>query len=52
MIDWRTATLEEVGAYLDAQLERQHAAFPETTAAQYAAEQRAPDPDDDTEDMG
>ena len=52
MIDWRHASLEEVGAFLDAQLERQRAAFHETTAASYAAEQRAPDPDDDCEDYG
>lgn len=52
MIDWRTATLEEVGAHLEALAERQRAAFPEPTAAAYAAEQRGPDPDDDCQDYG
>lgn len=53
MINWRTATMEEVSAHLEALAERQRAAFPEyTSSAQYAAEQRAPDPEDNTEDMG
>lgn len=52
MIDWHSATLEEIGALLEATAERQHATFPAPTAAAYAAEQRGPDPDDDTQDYG
>lgn len=52
MIDWLTASLAEVDAYLDAALAHQQATFPAPTAAQYAAEQRAPDPEDELEDMG
>lgn len=53
MIDYRTATLKEIGAHLEALEERQRDAFPEyASSAQYAAEQRPPDPEDNTEDLG
>lgn len=53
MIDWKHATLEEIGQQLDDEMERLRVRFPEyTTGAQYASEQRAPDPDENTEDLG
>lgn len=51
MINWITASLDEVDAHLDAMLARQKETFP-ANAAEYAAEQRAPDPEDELEDMG
>lgn len=51
MINWITASLDEVDAHLDAMLARQKETFPANAAA-YAAEQRAPDNDDDTQDYG
>lgn len=52
MTNWLTASLASLSAHLDTTMARQQQAFPAPTAATYAAEQRAPDPEDELEDMG
>lgn len=52
MSNWLTASLDALGARLDATMARQQQAFPAPTTSTYAAEQHAPDPEDELEDMG
>lgn len=49
----KDASLDAIGQALEATAARQREAFPEyDSSAEYAAEQHAPDAEDNTEDMG